>query len=144
MPREFNRVDRVADFIKRELSQLLQLEVRDPRVKNANVNAVVVSRDMSHAKVYVTFWGVDSKEESEERVAVLTKAAGFLRSKLAAIGTMRSTPKLHFFYDQSVRTGEYLSDLIDRAVATNANAEDDAVEGGLEDNAASNDTALKP
>ena len=46
MPKEYNRSDRVADFIKREVASLLQKELRDPRVSHPNVNAVVVSRDM--------------------------------------------------------------------------------------------------
>ena len=51
MPKEYSRSERVADFIKREVALLLQRELRDPRVSNANVNAVVVSRDMSTAKI---------------------------------------------------------------------------------------------
>lgn len=118
MPREFNRADRVADFIKRELSVLLQHDVRDPRVKNANVNAVAVSRDMSVAKVYVTFWGAESDDEAADAVKVLNGAAGYLRSQLAAMHSMRSTPRLQFYFDSSVRTGEHMSKLIAEAVAS--------------------------
>jgi len=117
MARQFTRAERVADFIKRELAILLQQELRDPRVGQANVNAVVVSRDMSHAKVYVTFIGRDSAEDSAEAVDALNHAAGFLRSQLANKSSMRSTPKLRFIFDQSVRSGEYLSKLIDSAIA---------------------------
>ena len=55
MPKEYSRSERVADFIKREVALLLQRELRDPRVSNANVNAVVVSRDMSTAKIYLDY-----------------------------------------------------------------------------------------
>jgi ribosome-binding factor A len=116
MARQFTRAERVADFIKRELAILLQQEVRDPRVGQANVNAVVVSRDMAHAKVYVTFIGRDSAEDSAEAVKALNHAAGFLRSQLASKSSMRSTPKLRFLFDQSVRSGEYLTKLIDKAI----------------------------
>jgi len=64
MPREYKRSDRVADFIKRELSILLQQELRDPRVGTAIINEVTVSRDIAHAKVYVTFLGVDDTEQA--------------------------------------------------------------------------------
>ncbi|MDA7855756.1 30S ribosome-binding factor RbfA [Pseudomonadales bacterium] len=118
MPREYKRSDRVADFIKRELSILLQQELRDPRVGTAIINEVTVSRDIAHAKVYVTFLGVDDAEQAAEPIAVLNGAAGFLRTQMASKSRMRSTPKLHFVFDQSVRTAEYLSNLIDSAVAS--------------------------
>lgn len=117
MPKQYSRTERVADFIKRELSILLQRELRDPRASGANVNAVAVSRDMSHAKVYVTFMGQETAKDSAEAVAVLNHAAGFLRSQLASKNSMRSTPKLRFIFDESIRTGEYLSNLIDQAIA---------------------------
>jgi ribosome-binding factor A len=118
MPREYKRSDRVADFIKRELSILLQQELRDPRVGTAIINEVTVSRDIAHAKVYVTFLGVDDTEQAAEPIAVLNGAAGFLRTQMASKSRMRSTPKLHFVFDQSVRTAEYLSNLIDSALAS--------------------------
>ena len=105
MPKEYNRSERVADFIKREIALLLQRELRDPRISNVNINAVVVSRDMSTAKIYATFF------------EVLNGAAGFIRTQLASQHSMRSTPKLRFYFDDSVRQGEHLSNLIDRAIA---------------------------
>lgn len=118
MPREYKRSDRVADFIKRELSVLLQQELRDPRVGTAIINEVTVSRDIAHAKVYVTFLGVDDAGQAAGPIAVLNGAAGFLRTQMASKSRMRSTPKLHFVFDQSVRAAEYLSNLIDSAVAS--------------------------
>lgn len=116
MPKEYNRSDRVADFIKREVASLLQKELRDPRVSHPNVNAVVVSRDMSNAKIYVTFLDKETAEDAKEAIDVLNGAAGFIRSQVATQHTMRSTPKLKFYFDESVRTGEHLSNLIDRAL----------------------------
>ncbi len=116
MPKEYSRSERVADFIKREVASLLQKELRDPRVSHPNVNAVVVSRDMSNAKIYVTFLDKETAEEAKEAIEVLNGAAGFIRSQVAAQHTMRSTPKLKFYFDESVRTGEHLSNLIDRAL----------------------------
>ena len=124
MPKEYSRSERVADFIKREVALLLQRELRDPRVSNANVNAVVVSRDMSTAKIYVTFFDKETAEEAKQAVEVLNGAAGFIRTQVASQHSMRSTPKLRFYFDDSVRQGEHLSNLIDRAIAGS----------GLEDN----------
>lgn len=118
MPKEYSRADRVADFIKREVAMLLQRELRDPRVSHPNVNAVVVSRDMSTAKIYVTFLDKETAADAKEAIDVLNGAAGFIRSQVAVQHSMRSTPKLKFFFDESVRTGEHLSNLIDRAMAS--------------------------
>ncbi len=120
MAREFSRAERVADFIKREMAILLQQSLRDPRAANANVNDVVVSSDLSQAKVYVTFLDKQDEAELEEAVEVLNNAAGFLRSELARQHTMRSTPRLRFYYDSSVREGARLSQLIETAVAGQA------------------------
>ena len=117
MPKEYSRAERVADFIKREVALLLQRELRDPRVSNANVNAVVVSRDMSTAKIYVTFFDKETAEEAKQAVEVLNGAAGFIRTQVASQHSMRSTPKLRFYFDDTVRQGEHLSNLIDRAIA---------------------------
>ena len=117
MPKEYSRSERVADFIKREVALLLQRELRDPRVSNTNFNAVVVSRDMSTAKIYVTFFDKETAEEAKQAVEVLNGAAGFIRTQVASQHSMRSTPKLRFYFDDSVRQGEHLSNLIDRAIA---------------------------
>ena len=78
MPREFSRSDRVADFIKREIALLIQRELRDPRLKNVNVNAVSVTRDMSIAKIYVTILGASINDDSKPFIEALNGAAGFL------------------------------------------------------------------
>lgn len=117
MAREFNRSDRVADFVKRELSQLILREMRDPRVQGANINAVSVTRDMSIAKIYVTFMGQETREESDAAVKALDGAAGFLRSELASKSNMRSIPKLRFYFDEVARSSEHISGLIDSALA---------------------------
>ncbi|MBQ78259.1 MAG: ribosome-binding factor A [Cellvibrionales bacterium] len=124
MPKEYSRSERVADFIKREVALLLQRELRDPRVSNANVNAVIVSRDMSMAKIYVTFFDKETAEEAKQAIEVLNGAAGFIRSQVASQHSMRSTPKLRFYFDDSVRQGEHLSNLIDRAIAGNESDND--------------------
>ena len=115
MPRDFSRTERVADFIQRELSVVLQQEMRDPRVHGVNINAVDVSRDLSSAKVYVTFWNSSDDAAASESVEVLNKAAGFLRTQLASSHSMRSTPRLTFYFDASVRTGERMEKLIAEA-----------------------------
>jgi len=128
------RVQRVADQIQRELASLIQMEVNDPRVGMVSVTGVEVSRDIAHAKVFVTVLNTltdDSqinestlsepgdldKLEIKENIDALNKAAGFLRSLLAKRLSTRSVPKLRFYYDGSIARGQQLSSLIDSALA---------------------------
>jgi ribosome-binding factor A len=116
MAREFGRTERVADYLRQELARLLQLEVRDPRLGMVSVNEVQVSRDLAHAKVFVTFMERDSEAEAADVLEVLNRAAGYLRSQLARDARMRTIPRLRFVYDSGVVRGRQLSDLIDRAL----------------------------
>lgn len=115
MAREFTRSQRVADYLQRELSGIIQREVRDPRVGMVSVTGVDVSRDIGHAKVHYTVLGADSSEDAKESTDVLNKAAGFLRSQLSRDSNMRSVPQLRFYFDNSVGQGRFMEDLIGRA-----------------------------
>jgi ribosome-binding factor A len=114
--KEFSRTARIADFLKRELGSFIQKELRDPRLGMVSVIDAQVSRDLSHAKIYVTVMGKDTAEEAKESLAVLNKAAGFLRSQVAKINNARTTPQLRFYYDASINRGQHISKLIQDAV----------------------------
>ncbi|MGV6806755.1 MAG: 30S ribosome-binding factor RbfA [bacterium] len=117
MQREFGRTDRLGDAIQRELAVLIRDEMRDPRVGMVTITGVDVSRDLAHARVYVT--AVDLQEgDHAELVGVLNGASGFLRTVLARELDVRVTPKLKFFYDESGQQGRQLSALIDQAIRT--------------------------
>jgi ribosome-binding factor A len=124
MAKEFSRTDRIADAIQRILATAITQEVRDPRVGMVNINDVTVTRDMAHAKVYITFVGRDSEEESLQAAAVLNNASGFLRNIVAKELDIRTTPKLRFIYDKTSVKGQHLSNLIDKAIAQDATHED--------------------
>jgi ribosome-binding factor A len=114
MPREFKRSERVAGQLRRDLAQLIQMEMKDPDVGFVSISDVVVTRDISHAKVYVTVFETDKAEQS---MAALKRAAGFLRSRLGQVMRIRSVPELHFVHDASVETGQRMDELIAKAVA---------------------------
>ena len=114
MAKEFSRTRRVGEQMQRELSELIQRELKDPRVGMITVTGVEVSRDMSHAKVFVTVLG--GQQSVEQSLAALGHAAGFLRHELGQRMKLRIIPELHFFYDASVERGAHLSALIDKAV----------------------------
>ena len=114
--KEFSRTARIADFLKRELGSFIQKELRDPRLGMVSVIDAQVSRDLSHAKIYVTVMGKNTAEEAKESLAVLNKASGGLRSQVAKINNARTTPQLRFYYDTSVNRGQHISKLIQDAV----------------------------
>lgn len=114
MAKDYSRTDRIAEQIQRELAQFIRLEVKDPRVSMVTITGVEVTRDYAHAKIYYTTLDGQSKALQSG----LERAAGFLRSKLAASMKLRVTPQLHFTYDASVERGAQLSQLIDQAVAS--------------------------
>ena len=106
----------MADFVRDELSQIIQRQMRDPRVGMVSVNDVRVSKDLSYADIYVSSLEVSEPTEKEDLVGVLNKAAGFFRSELAKRHSMRTTPRPRFHYDEAVDRGPKMEKLIDAAV----------------------------
>jgi ribosome-binding factor A len=122
LPREFRRSDRVAGSLRRELAQIIQVEMKDPEVGFISLSDVEVTRDLAHAKVFVT---VFEHEKAESSIRALNQAAGFLRSRLGQAMRIRSVPELHFHHDASVETGRRMDELIDTAVSSDRNATND-------------------
>ncbi|MDH3887899.1 MAG: 30S ribosome-binding factor RbfA [Gammaproteobacteria bacterium] len=116
MPKEFPRTRRVGEQIQRELADLIRNEIKDPRVGMVSVTAVIVSRDLSHAKVYVSVLG--NAEQTDASVRVLGNAAGFLRHKLGKILHIRIIPELRFYLDRSLEEGARMGALINEAIAS--------------------------
>lgn len=115
MPREFKRSERVAGSLRRELAQLIQMEVKDPEVGFIGLSDVEVSRDLAHAKIFIT---VFESEKADSSLKALKRAAGFLRRRLGQEMRIHSVPELHFIHDSSVETGQRMDGLIEAAVAT--------------------------
>lgn len=121
MPREFKRAERVAGQIRRELAQVIQKEVRDPAVGFISVSDVEVTRDLAHAKVFVT---VFESEKAAETLEALQRKAPWLRHRLSQEMRLRSVPELHFHHDSSVETGQRMDGLIEAALASDRSAAD--------------------
>ncbi|UVJ44738.1 30S ribosome-binding factor RbfA [Pseudomonas sp. LS1212] len=124
MAKEYSRTQRIGDQMQRELAQLIRREVKDPRVGLVTITAVDVSRDVGHAKVFITVMGQETAEDIKQSIKVLNAAAGFLRMQLGKEMKLRSVPQLHFHYDESVTRGAHLSALIERAVAEDSQHQD--------------------
>ena len=122
MPREFRRSDRVAGSLRRELAQIIQVEMKDPEVGFISLSDVEVTRDLAHAKVFVTVFEAD---KADATIRALNQASGWLRSKLGRAMRIRSVPELHFHHDASVETGRRMDELIDTAISSDRNATTD-------------------
>ncbi|MCL4115659.1 UNVERIFIED_CONTAM: hypothetical protein GTU68_056410 [Idotea baltica] len=90
---------------------MIRREIKDPRIGLVTITGVDVSRDIGHAKIFITVMG-----SNEQNLKILNDASGFLRMLLGKSMQLRSVPILHFFYDKSVQQGAHLSALIERAV----------------------------
>ena len=107
-----HRIERVNSLLRQEISELLQHQVKDPRLGNfIAVTAVSTSPGLRYAKVFVSRIGSEGKKQ--ETLNVLAAAAGFFRKELARHLKLRRIPELSFQWDDSIERGTYLLELID-------------------------------
>src|SRR6476469_2634381 len=104
------RTDRLDSQIQQELMQLLQREMKDPRLGFATVTRVETARDLGHARVFVSVYG--SEEERERSMTALRDAAPWLRRQLAARLTLRTVPELSLRRDDSIEAGDRVLKLL--------------------------------
>ncbi|MBP3985711.1 30S ribosome-binding factor RbfA [Pseudoxanthomonas helianthi] len=107
--KSFHRTDRVSAQLRRELGTLVHNAVREHRLPSVSVSDVEVTRDMAHAKVFVTAL---MPEKSAEAVKGLKELAREIRMQLARAMKLRHVPELHFHYDDSVDRGERIDNLL--------------------------------
>ena len=129
MAREFSRTDRVGQQIHKEVASILQHEFkhREPLIGMITVSGVEVSRDLAHAKVFITFYEND-EDKVKGDLEKLQDAKGFIRGILGKRVRMRKVPALHFFRDGSILEGARISELVNKAVA-----KDKEKQGDLDD-----------
>ncbi|RZZ81095.1 30S ribosome-binding factor RbfA [Pseudoxanthomonas winnipegensis] len=107
--KSFHRTDRVSAQLRRELGTLVHEAVREHGLPSVSVSDVEVTRDLAHAKVFVTAL---MPERSTEAVKGLKELAPQIRYALARAVKMRHVPELHFHYDDSVDRGERIETLL--------------------------------
>lgn len=110
MPREF-RLQRIADLIRETLANTILQDDLAVDIKDTIIHKVIVSKDLSLAKVYVSFILAQDPKPS---ILALNKAAKTLRHKLAKQCTLRITPELKFFHDDSSVKSQKLIELINQ------------------------------
>ncbi|MFT6736288.1 MAG: ribosome-binding factor A [Kangiellaceae bacterium] len=119
MAREFSRTDRVGQQIHKEVASILQHEFkhREPQVGMITVSGVEVSRDLAHAKIFITFYS-NSSEKVNDDFEKLQESKSFVRGLLGRRMRMRNVPAVHFFKDSSIEEGARISALVNEAVAS--------------------------
>lgn len=110
MRRPTRRPEQVAGTIRQVITDALAREVRDPRVGFVTVTGVLVTNDLSHARVMVSVAGDDA--EKEKALEGLRSAAGFLRTRAARALTTRTVPELHFELDKGVEHAARIEELL--------------------------------
>ncbi len=106
-----NRVRRVAEQIKKDVSQIIGAEIKDPRVASiTSVTDVELSRDLRYASVYVSIYGTDM--EKEETLQTLVRASGFIRGEIGRRVRLRYTPEISFYLDKSIEYGAHIEGVI--------------------------------
>jgi ribosome-binding factor A len=118
MPKDYSRTSRLGEQIQRDLAQMIQFEMKDPRLGMVTLNQVKVAKDLGYADIYFTVMGAKGETDEEIREqteSILNDAAGYLRSELARNMTTRVTPQLRFHYDETLERGHHLTGLIKKA-----------------------------
>ena len=113
MPREFSRSQRMAEQLRRELAEIVQDEIKDPRLGFISFTEVRMSRDLSHAIIYCS---VLNSEQLNESIEILNSAAGFIRKSIGRRIRARIVPTLKFVADESVIRGAAMDELISEAI----------------------------
>lgn len=108
-----SRPKRLAEQLKRLSAELIRREVKDPRVGLITVTHVEISKDLTHAKIYVLPFDIGKRHE--DWLKALESAAGFLRIQLKKALAIRHVPELKFLEDESIERALHLSKLIDDA-----------------------------
>ena len=104
------KIERISSSMIKEISYLLQTEVKDKNIKFVTITDVKVTNDLSFAKVYVTVLDETRKKETME---ALKNARGFIRKELAHRVELRHIPELEFVYDESIAYGAKIEDIIE-------------------------------
>lgn len=103
---------RLEGIIRKDISEIIQFEIKDPDVGFITITDVSVSNDHSFAKVYVSFLG--RQERATAGLKALNRAKGFIRSQLSQKLSIRRTPELIFEIDQAVENGRHIDEIIER------------------------------
>jgi ribosome-binding factor A len=107
-----HRLERLRELIKAEFGQILQRDIKDPRIGFVSVTDVEVSNDCSHVKIFVSILGDDAAKHAT--MEGLESAKGFIRTELGQRIRLRYTPEIHIIADDSMERGSRIIQLLDK------------------------------
>jgi len=112
MPKDYPRSDRISQQIKKEIADILSIEIKDPALKSVSIIDVEVAHDLKNAKVFYV-----ADHYDEEIVKGLQRSLPFFRSLLAKRMSTRGIPKLHFEYDKTIDESTKISKLLESVIS---------------------------
>jgi ribosome-binding factor A len=104
------RLQRIADRIREELSEMLIREISDPRLKQIYVTDVKVDKELAYADIYVS--AVEGVSRSADVIAGLESASGFIRKNLASRVDLRTFPRLRFHWDMTPENADHIEKVL--------------------------------
>jgi ribosome-binding factor A len=110
-----DRTDRISEEMKKEVSAIIQYELKDPRLpKMVSVTEAEVTRDLRYAKIFISVLG--DEDDKKNAIAALKSAAGFIRREIGQRLKLRYTPEILLELDNSIERGVYLNKLINETL----------------------------
>lgn len=104
------RVNRISEQIKKEVGDILNTKLKDPRIGFVTVTDVEVTNDLQQATIFISILG--DEEEKQSTLVGLTKASGFIRSEIGKRIQLRKTPEIKFSYDESLEYGNKIESIL--------------------------------
>jgi len=112
------RIHRIASVIKKEIAQIIQNDINDPRIKDVIVTEVDISKDLKHAKIFFIIF--NHKDKKPEEIKLVTKTINssklFFKKKLSKNSNLRSVPNLKFIFDDTESKAFELEELINKSL----------------------------
>jgi len=110
MPSKSNRMNKINEELKREISKVISLQLKNPNLKGLiTVTQVETTPDLRYAKVFVSMIGVNNRKDT---LGILKRSSGFIRSEVARTVNLRNTPELVFVFDESIEYGARIDNIL--------------------------------
>lgn len=123
MDRSFHRSMRVAQELQKNISMIIQFSLKDPRIITMiTVSQVHVSKDLSHAQVFLSIFDTKQKYNIEEILNILNKSTSYIRKLLCKKMRLRIIPNIVFYYDDTLLKGNKISLLLKKTLKNNKNS----------------------
>ena len=113
---QFKRKDRVGDQIKKEVSQIIQRELKDPGIGFVTVTGVELSADLKNARIFYSVLGDEQKRQKSDQA--LNRAVFFIQHEIGRKMRLKYTPKIKFVYDHSLEKGARIEKALEKIRST--------------------------